>query len=85
MHGPDDAAQPVVLLHGNGTMGDDFELSGLVDEAAQRHRVWVFDRPGFGYTDRPRTTTWTPARQADLLARALRQIGVERAVVVGYS
>ena len=75
----------VVLLHGNGVLLQDYEVSGVLGIAAQRYRVIAFDRPGFGYSDRPRTTTWTPARQADLLARALRQIGVEHAVVVGHS
>ena len=75
----------VVLLHGNGVLLQDFEASGVLGLAAERYRVIAFDRPGFGYGDRPRTTTWTPARQADLLARALMQIGVERAVVVGHS
>ena len=77
---------PVVLLHGNGTMIQDFELSGLVGIAAERHRVIVFDRPGYGYSERPRgRRLWTPAAQADLLREALRRLGVERPVVVGHS
>ncbi len=75
----------VVLLHGNGVMLQDFEVSGVLGLAAQHHRVIAFDRPGFGYSDRPRSTVWTPAAQAKLLARALKAIGVERAVVVGHS
>lgn len=75
----------VVLLHGNGVMLQDFELSGVFGLAATRHRVIAFDRPGFGYSDRPRTTVWTPEAQAELIARALRQMGVESATVVGHS
>jgi pimeloyl-ACP methyl ester carboxylesterase len=75
----------VVLLHGNGVMLQDFEVSGVLALAAKHHRVIAFDRPGFGYSDRPRTTVWTPAAQAQLIARALKRIGVERAVVVGHS
>ena len=75
----------VVLLHGNGVMLQDFEVSGVLGLAAEQHRVIAFDRPGFGYSDRPRSTVWTPSAQADLLARALGRIGVERAVVVGHS
>ena len=52
--GRPDAAQTVVLLHGNGTMAEEFEISGLADLAAQRYRVIAFDRPGFGHSDRPR-------------------------------
>ena len=75
----------VVLLHGNGAMLQDFEVSGVLGLAAQHHRVIAFDRPGFGYSDRPRTTIWTPDAQARLIANALKQIGIQRAVVVGHS
>jgi pimeloyl-ACP methyl ester carboxylesterase len=75
----------VVLLHGNGVMLQDYEASGVLDLAAEHHRVIAFDRPGFGYSERPRSTPWTPRAQADLIARALKQIGVKRAVVVGHS
>ena len=50
---------PLVLLHGNGSMIQDFESSGLIDLAAKNYRVIVFDRPGFGHSDRPRNVVWT--------------------------
>lgn len=50
----------LVLLHGNVVMADDFRMSGLLERLAQSHRVIAFDRPGFGYSERPRDTTWTP-------------------------
>jgi pimeloyl-ACP methyl ester carboxylesterase len=75
----------VVLLHGNGVMLQDYAVSGVLDHAAEKHRVIAFDRPGFGYSNRPRSRVWTPTAQADLIAQALKQIGVERAVVVGHS
>lgn len=43
----------LVLLHGNGSMLQDFVSSGLIETAAADHRVIVFDRPGFGHTKRP--------------------------------
>jgi pimeloyl-ACP methyl ester carboxylesterase len=76
---------PLVLLHGNGGMIQDFLSSGLVDLAAQRHRVIVFDRPGYGYSERPRGRLWSPDAQADLLAGALRQLEVTGATVLGHS
>jgi pimeloyl-ACP methyl ester carboxylesterase len=75
----------VVLLHGNTVMLQDYVASGVFDAAAMRCRVIAFDRPGFGYSERPRTRVWTPIAQANLLEGALRQLGVERAVVVGHS
>lgn len=76
---------PLVLLHGNGSMIEDFEASGLVDLAAKSYRVIVFDRPGFGHSERPRNVVWTPNAQADLLRAALIQLDVSNAVVVGHS
>jgi pimeloyl-ACP methyl ester carboxylesterase len=77
--------EPLVLLHGNASMIQDFASSGLIDSAARRYRVIVFDRPGFGYSDRPRRTIWTPEAQADLIHEALMQIGISRATVLGHS
>ena len=77
--------EPLVLLHGNGITASDFEASGLLQRAAEQYRVIAFDRPGFGYSERPRTTIWTPQAQARLLLKALDQIGIERPVVVGHS
>jgi pimeloyl-ACP methyl ester carboxylesterase len=75
----------LVLLHGNGIFAEDFEYSGLVDKLCERYRVIAFDRPGYGYSERPRTTVWTPDAQARLLQRALRQIEVDSAIVLGHS
>jgi pimeloyl-ACP methyl ester carboxylesterase len=81
-----DAAAPcVVLFHGNGTMIQDFSISGLVDLLAQRNRVLCFDRPGFGHSQRPRSRIWTPSAQAALFVKALKQIGARDPVVVGHS
>jgi len=76
---------PLVMLHGNGTMIEDFVSSGLLDLAARDHRVIAFDRPGFGHSERPRTTVWRPAAQADLIGAALEQFGVSGAIVLGHS
>src|SRR6476661_2203345 len=76
---------PLVLLHGNGSMIQDFVASGLVDLAAKTYRVIAFDRPGFGYSERPRSTVWTPAAHADLINAALMQMGVFQPLVLGHS
>ena len=39
------ACEPLVLFHGNGSMMQDFESSGLVDLAAKNHRVIVSTVP----------------------------------------
>jgi pimeloyl-ACP methyl ester carboxylesterase len=75
----------LVLLHGNGVFADDFDHSGLLDRAAQHYRVIAFDRPGFGYSERPRSKVWTPQAQAKLLRHALQELGVDSAIVLGHS
>ena len=77
--------QPVILVHGNSVTHADFEASGLLERLAQSHRVFAFDRPGFGHSSRPRARIWTPAAQAEVLRSAFTQLGIERPVVVGHS
>jgi pimeloyl-ACP methyl ester carboxylesterase len=76
---------PVVLIHGNMVTGDDYNTSGIAEILQERHRVIIFDRPGFGHSERPRGRIWTADKQADLLHKALQQLGVARPVVVGHS
>jgi pimeloyl-ACP methyl ester carboxylesterase len=77
--------EPLILLHGNGSMIQDFQSSGLIAMASKKYRVIAFDRPGFGHSRRPRGTIWTPSTQADLVHRALSQLGIKRAYVLGHS
>jgi pimeloyl-ACP methyl ester carboxylesterase len=77
--------EPLVLLHGNGSMVEDFESSGLIELAAQRYRVIAIDRPGFGHSARPRGEVWTDVAQAELIADALDEMGVSSAIVLGHS
>ncbi len=77
--------EPLVLLHGNGTMIEDWIISGVLDELAKTHRVVAFDRPGFGHSERPRSRIWTPTAQAELLAEAFAELGLEKPLVVGHS
>jgi pimeloyl-ACP methyl ester carboxylesterase len=81
----DPTAPCVVLLHGNGSMIQDFTISGLVDRLARRNRVLCFDRPGFGYSQRPRLRLWTATAQAALFVKVLHQLGVRNPVLLGHS
>lgn len=76
---------PVVLIHGNGSLAQDWLASGVVERLAARHRVLIVERPGFGYTTRSRDRVWTPRVQAGLIRRALDQLGVGPATIVGHS
>jgi pimeloyl-ACP methyl ester carboxylesterase len=76
---------PVVLIHGNAVMGDDWDTSGVSELLSKDNRVISFDRPGCGHSERPRGKLWTAAQQGDLISRALEELKVERPVLVGHS
>ena len=77
--------RPVVFLHGLGSSLEDFRLSGVLERCSEKHRVIAFDRPGYGYSERPRRHVWTPMAQARLIHRALQRLGIQRPIVVGHS
>lgn len=76
--------RPVVLLHGANGAVQDWVASGLVDRLARSYRVIVVDRPGHGYSERPAGVA-TPDVQARLVRGALKQLGVERPILVAFS
>jgi pimeloyl-ACP methyl ester carboxylesterase len=77
---------PVLLVHGNAVTGDDYNTSGVAERLVGTCRVVIFDRPGFGYSERPRWRRWAAMEQAELLHKAMAaQLGVQRPVVVGHS
>jgi pimeloyl-ACP methyl ester carboxylesterase len=76
---------PVVLLHGNAVQAEDYVASSVFGRAAQRHRVIAFDRPGYGFSERPRDRIWTAEAQAAVFAEAFARLGIERPIVVGHS
>ncbi|SCZ02803.1 alpha/beta fold hydrolase [Microvirga guangxiensis] len=84
--GPEDTPRgTIVLLHGASSNLVESML-GLGAQLARRYRVIAFDRPGHGWSERrPGLGEAEPARQAALMAEALRKLDVRNAVVVGHS
>lgn len=74
----------VVLLHGANSALQDWE-NGVRQSLQRTFRVVAFDRPGHGYSERHADRPASPAEQARLLHLALRQLGVERPILVGFS
>ena len=77
--------RPVLLIHGNAVTGDDYNTSGVAERLLGTCRVVIFDRPGFGHSERPRWRPWAAFEQAELLHKALDQLEVRRPVVGGHS
>jgi pimeloyl-ACP methyl ester carboxylesterase len=76
---------PVIFLHGNATLLQDFTLSDAFTSAAEQNRAIAFDRPGCGYSRRPRGRSWTASDQADVIVQALRSLNCGPATVIGHS
>jgi pimeloyl-ACP methyl ester carboxylesterase len=74
----------VVLLHGNPGSLLHFEPR-VVDVLAPRFRVLAFDRPGHGWSDPAPADSGSPIVQARLIHEAVRELGVERAILVAES
>ena len=78
-------APVIVLVHGNGALIQEQLISGIVDALAKKYRVFCYDRPGYGYTTRPRLKLWTPEAQAALLNKAMQQLDLRDAVILSHS
>lgn len=80
----DGNAPAMILIHG-------FAASNLVwskvflELAAAGFRVLAPDLPGYGYSGKPREHDYTIARQAEIVAGFLKQLQIDRAVLVGSS
>lgn len=75
----------VVLLHGANGALQDWKETVFDDLVDRGYRVIAVDRPGHGYSDRPKDGPVLADRQARIVRGLLRQLGVERPVMVGFS
>jgi pimeloyl-ACP methyl ester carboxylesterase len=77
-----DGEPPLVLVHGLGC--DHSFMAPQFDAFAGVHRIIAVDLRGHGRSDKPRQDYTIPAF-ADELAWVLRELAVERPVIVGHS
>lgn len=79
----------IVLLHGFGA--SIFSWRETLGDLGARCRVLAFDRPAFGYTQRPMPGEWSGespyslTAQADLVIAVMDAANMERAILVGHS
>jgi pimeloyl-ACP methyl ester carboxylesterase len=75
---------PIVFLH--GASGNARDLHGAFADALKGRARLVFpDRPGAGYSERGGPEMAAPDEQARLIAGLLRELGIDRAIIVGHS
>jgi pimeloyl-ACP methyl ester carboxylesterase len=76
----------VALLHGASGNQADMMLPLGKGLSERGFRVFAFDRPGYGWSDRPDgRADADPRQQARLIHEALATLGVREAIVVGHS
>ncbi len=77
------AGRPVILVHGNPGSCQDW--ARLYTPVSSRYQAIAFDRPGHGHSDRPNHRDITVDIQAQMLHTALRELQIERPILVGHS
>src|SRR6266851_1027623 len=77
------AGRPVILIHGNPGSCQDW--ARLYTPIASRYQAIAFDRPGHGHSDRPNHRDMTVDIQAQMLHTAVRELQIERPILVGHS
>ena len=75
---------PIVLVHGLGAQLQHMTHS-LLDRLAADFRVVALDRPGTGWSTRKPGSAHGPLAQADVVARFIERLRLDRPVVVGHS
>ena len=82
---PDAAGKPALLLvHGLGAQLQHMTHS-LLDRLSGEFRVIAVDRPGTGWSTRPKGSSHGLRAQAQTLSRFIETLGLDRPVVVGHS
>jgi len=75
---------PLVYIHGAKGSVYDFTLS-LGSRLAERFTAVAIDRPGSGFSARPRNGENSPQAQAAVLRAAAAELGLERPILLGHS
>lgn len=75
---------PLVLIHGLSGQHGNFTHS-LLERLKTDYRVIILDRPGSGYSIRPRGASGALAEQARTIARLIEALELERPLIVGHS
>ena len=76
--------RPIVMIHGIAANLRHYTHT-IFDEVAKTNRVIAIDRPGCGYSERPRGADNATETQAAIIQKALDRLGVADPLVVGHS
>lgn len=76
--------RPILMIHGLGGTLHHMRRP-LMDEFGDGYRLIALDRPGSGYSTRPRSYDGRLSEQARLIAGFIDALGLERPLLVGHS
>tara|TARA_R110000868_G_scaffold107263_8_gene293466 strand:+ start:3628 stop:4572 length:945 start_codon:yes stop_codon:yes gene_type:complete len=79
----DPASPAILVLHGAASNLEEPRLA-LGEVFSNENVVWL-DRPGLGWSERPKSKRWSPADEAALIVKFLDRLGIRQAVVIGHS
>lgn len=74
--------KPMILMHGWGCNAD--TLASVEKTAAESHRVYNIDFPGFGQSPEP-AQVWGVDEYTRALEEFVRRLGIEKPVLLGHS
>ena len=74
---------PLILVH--GWQGSTFGFRYTIAALSERFRVIAVDLKGYGFSARPDRGDYSRAAQADLVARFMAALGIQKATVTGHS
>ena len=80
----DTSGPPIVLIHGATSSMETMRLP-LGNMLAEKHRVILIDRPGFGWSLRDDVSDSSPGMQARMIDETLEKLGIDQAIVVVHS
>ena len=72
------------MIHGASTNLREWTMT-VFDRVAEDHHAIAIDRPGHGWSQRPEGDAHDPRVQARYVHGAMREIGIDRAILVGHS
>jgi pimeloyl-ACP methyl ester carboxylesterase len=85
LHYLDEGKGPaIVMIHGLGGQMAHFTYA-LLDQLKQDFRVVLFDRPGSGYSRRPRGASAQLRAQGEVIGKAIEALKLDKPLLVGHS
>ncbi|SDS05477.1 Pimeloyl-ACP methyl ester carboxylesterase [Polaribacter sp. KT25b] len=74
--------QTIVILHGYPTSS--FDYSRILPELSKHYRVIIHDHLGFGFSDKPKSYTYSLIDQADFALQLWHKMGLKEVTILAH-